>query len=779
MNRTDAGGGRSKRERDFSLNVGRAAGLLYEALLKEYKAPRSSEELKSISVLCARLSFCLYAEAAGLFGKAGGFRVYLRQHGASSLRRDLLRLFEALDTPPEKRDLRSEEALSGFPYVGSGLFGGKSIEIPDLSEELRCLLLEEADPRSGWSEMSPTVFGAMLESTLNPLTRRCGGMHYTSAENIHKVIDPLFLDDLKAELEDIRGGGAAASRRRRLMAFREKLSGLVLFDPACGGGNFLTEAYICLRRLENEALALLCGERASLAFEERCPVRVSAGQLYGIEIDAFAAAAAKTALWTAENQMLRETEAMLKIHREPLPPKAEAHIVEGNALRLDWEKVVPKNRLSFIIGNPPFVGYSLQSREQKADMLRVYADEGGRPYRAAGKIDYAAAWFFKAAQLMSGSGARSAFVATNSIAQGEQAAQVWRPLYERFGVHIDFAYQTFRWNSESAQGAQVHCVIIGFSCAQSDKPRKLFAGESFRSAENINFYLLSGSCVFIESRREPICRAPAMSHGGKPVEGGFLILTEAEKEALLKAEPQAAPYIRPFMMGKDFIERRPRYCLWLVGVDPEALKSCRQVRERIEKVREYRLRSSKAATRRKAEAPMLFDEITECASGYVAMPKVSSGLRRYIPVGCAPQAVIPGDSLFVIPGAGLYELGVLSSSMHMAWTRAFCGRLKSDYSYSNSVVYNNFPWPEPTEEQRSRIERTAQAILEARALYPRRSFAELYDDAAMPEELRRAHRADDEAVAQAYGLDSAEAEEDSLCLAHLMELYQRLASAAG
>lgn len=779
MNRTDAGGGRSKRERDFSLNGGRAAGLLYEALLKEYKAPLSPEALKSVSVLCARLVFCLYAEAAGLFGKAADLRAYLRRHGARSLRLDLLRLFEALDTPPEERGLCQEEALPAFPYVGSGLFGGKSVDIPELSEELRRLLLEETDPGNGWSEISPTVFGAVFESTLNPLARRCGGMHYTSAENIHKVIDPLFLDDLKAELEDIRSESAAAARRRRLQAFQEKLSGLVFFDPACGGGNFLTETYICLRRLENEVLALLCGERTGLAFEGRSPVRVNAGQLYGIEIDAFAAAAAKTALWMAENRMLRETEEIVKIHPEPPPLKAGAHITEGNALRLDWESVVPKDRLSFIIGNPPFVGYSLQSREQKADMLRVYADERGRPYRAAGKIDYAAAWFFKAAQLMSGNGARSAFVATNSIAQGEQAAQVWKPLYERFGVHIDFAYQTFRWNSESAQEAQVHCVIIGFSCAESDKPRKLFAGESFRSAENINFYLLSGSSVFIESRKEPICGAPAMSHGGKPVEGGFLILTEAEKEALLKEEPQAASFIRPFMMGKDFIERKPRYCLWLVGADPEALNGCRQVRERIERVREYRLRSPKAATRRKADAPMLFDELTEQASDYIAMPKVSSGLRRYIPVGCAPQAVIPGDSLFVIPGAGLYELGVLSSSMHMAWTRAFCGRLKSDYSYSNSLVYNNFPWPEPTEEQRSRIERTAQAILEARALYPRRSFAELYDDAAMPEELRRAHRADDEAVAEAYGLAAGEAEEDALCLTHLMELYQRLASAAG
>ncbi|MBQ7502673.1 class I SAM-dependent DNA methyltransferase [bacterium] len=773
MNNADTGSGSLRRDMDISVKAGRTVGLLYEALLKRCKKKNDSETFRGLNVLCARLFFCLYADAAGLFGRPLRLRGYLRRCETGSLRGVLAHLFEILDTPPEKRAACLDETLAALPYVSSGLFSDKNIEIPDFDGELCGLLLVRAVSEVDWPELNPAVFSALFEATLNPAARRSDGIHYTSAENIHRVIDPLFLDDLKAELETAKTEKDPIRRIGRLRAFQSKLSGLVFFDPACGGGNFLTETYICLRRLENEALRLICGETTGLDSGVLNPVRVSVGQFYGIELDSLAAAVAKSALWLAERLMFRETEETVRFHPDLTPPKTCANIAAGSALRLDWEKVVPKDKLSYIIGNPPFVGYYLQSREQKADMLSVYADENGRPYSKAGKIDYAAAWYFKAAQLMSGSGVRAAFVSTNSITQGEQTAAVWKPLYERFKVRIDFACQTFKWSGESAQGAQVHCVIIGFSCAENQKLKRLFADGRSYAAENINFYLLDGDNIFIESRKAPICCVSAMSHGGKPVEGGFLILTEAEKDGLLKDEPQAAVFIRPFMMGKDFIDRKSRYCLWLHGVEAEALDNCPLVRERTERVREYRRRSPKAATRRKAETPMLFDEISECASGYIAMPKVSSGLRRYIPVDCLPPEVIPGDSLFFIPGVGMYELGILSSSMHMAWTRAFCGRLKSDYNYSNSVVYNNFPWPDPTEAQKAAVEEAARAILAARALYPQSSFAELYDDQIMPNELRRAHQLNDKAVMAAYGLSAGEAEE-SVCLAHLMGRYQKL-----
>lgn len=772
----DTGDSHIQKEMEISLQAGDLVGAIYDAVLKQYKNPDDPETLRSLNKLCVRLVFCLYAEDAGIFGGHGKFHHYLKgvaDKDVRDVRRALIDLFKVLDTKPEDRDPYMDEELASFPYVNGGLFADENIIIPRLDANIVDLILQKASEEFDWSAISPTIFGAVFESTLNPETRRSGGMHYTSIENIHKVIDPLFLDDLKEELAAINEITVDRTKDKKLRDFQKKLSQLIFFDPACGSGNFLTETYISLRRIENEVLNIL--QRGQIVFgtEGWNPIQVSISQFYGIEINDFAVTVAKTALWIAESQMMKETEDVVHMSLDFLPLKTYANITEGNALRVDWETVVPKYKLSYIMGNPPFVGYSLQSKTQKEDILSVYVDEKGKPYKTAGKIDYVSGWYFKAAEMMKGTAIRSAFVSTNSITQGEQVAGVWKPLYDRFGIHIDFAHRTFRWDSEASLKAHVHCVIVGFSIAPNRKLRQLYTAERVQYVDNINAYLVNAETVFIEARNHPISDVPVLQNGGKPTEGGFLILTEEEKEELVKNEPQAEAFIRPYMMGKDFIMRKPRYCLWMVHANPAILNKCPLVKKRIEQVREYRLASPKAATKKKAETPMLFDEVRECATDYVAIPKVSSENRRYIPMEYLSPEIIPGDKLFMMQGASLYSLGVLTSNVHMAWMRAVCGRLKSDYSYSNTIVYNNFPWPTPTGEQKAKIEQTAQAILDARALYPDSSLADLYDELTMPPELRKAHQNNDRAVMQAYGFSVKNMTESS-CVAALMKLYQEL-----
>lgn len=772
----DTGDSHIQKEMEISLQAGDLVGAIYDAVLKQYKNPDDPETLRSLNKLCVRLVFCLYAEDAGIFGGHGKFHHYLKgvaDKDIRDVRRALIDLFKVLDTKPEDRDPYMDEELASFPYVNGGLFADENIIIPRLDANIVDLILQKASEEFDWSAISPTIFGAVFESTLNPETRRSGGMHYTSIENIHKVIDPLFLDDLKEELAAINEITVDRTKDKKLRDFQKKLSQLIFFDPACGSGNFLTETYISLRRIENEVLNIL--QRGQIVFgtEGWNPIQVSISQFYGIEINDFAVTVAKTALWIAESQMMKETEDVVHMSLDFLPLKTYANITEGNALRVDWETVVPKYKLSYIMGNPPFVGYSLQSKTQKEDILSVYVDEKGKPYKTAGKIDYVSGWYFKAAEMMKGTAIRSAFVSTNSITQGEQVAGVWKPLYDRFGIHIDFAHRTFRWDSEASLKAHVHCVIVGFSIAPNRKLRQLYTAERVQYVDNINAYLVNAETVFIEARNHPISDVPVLQNGGKPTEGGFLILTKEEKEELLKNEPQAEAFIRPYMMGKDFIMRKPRYCLWMVHANPAILNKCPLVKKRIEQVREYRLASPKAATKKKAETPMLFDEVRECATDYVAIPKVSSENRRYIPMEYLSPEIIPGDKLFMMQGASLYSLGVLTSNVHMAWMRAVCGRLKSDYSYSNTIVYNNFPWPTPTGEQKAKIEQTAQAILDARALYPDSSLADLYDELTMPPELRKAHQNNDRAVMQAYGFSVKNMTESS-CVAALMKLYQEL-----
>lgn len=767
----DSGSEHIEKEMQVSIAAGEIVGRLYDALLAQYKDAASEHSLKSLNMLCVRLVFCFYAEDAGIFGRRSMFHDYLEQYSAKDMRRALIELFKVLDTKAEERDPYLEEDLAAFPYVNGGLFENENIEIPQFTEEIRQLILTNASEDFDWSEISPTIFGAVFESTLNPETRRSGGMHYTSIENIHKVIDPLFLDALQDEFAQIKELKQAATVEKRLRAFQSKLADLVFLDPACGSGNFLTETYISLRRLENRVLKELLGAQIVLGALEN-PIQVSISQFYGIEINDFAVTVAKTALWIAESQMMKETEDIVNMNLDFLPLKTNAYITEANALRIDWESVVPKARLNYIMGNPPFVGYSLQSKEQKADMLAIYVDEKGKPYKTAGKIDYVAGWYFKAAQLMHNTAIRTAFVSTNSITQGEQVASVWKPLYERFSVHIDFAHRTFRWDSEASLKAHVHCVIVGFSEAANAAARIIYDEGSVQKAENINAYLVEAPDIFIESNKLPLCDVPTMTTGNRPADGGHLIIEAAEYDEFVKKEPAALKYIKKLTGAAEFINNKKRYCLWLVGVSPAELRKMPEVMKRVELCRNDRLNATDAGRRKLADTPMLFRE-TKNPKSYIIVPATSSESRRYIPIGFLDDNTIPTNAAVIIPEADLFNFGILTSNVHMAWMRAVAGRLKSDYRYSKDIVYNNFPWPTPTPAQKERIEKTAQAILDARALYPESSLADLYDELTMPVELRKAHRANDKAVMEAYGF-WGRLNSEAACVAELMKLYKAL-----
>ncbi|MDE6424872.1 MAG: methylase [Ruminococcus sp.] len=766
----DTGNDSIKREMEISLKAGELVGKLYDLILKQYKNPDSPETLKSLNMLCVRLVFCLYAEDSGIFGKHKMFGNYLRKFPVDEVREKLIKLFQVLDTPISDRDPYMNDDLSAFPYVNGGLFADENIEIPRFTDEIVELLVNGASKVFNWADISPTIFGAVFESTLNPDTRRSGGMHYTSIENIHKVIDLFFLDDLRAELANILEIKVNKTRLSKLEDFRNRLASLTFLDPACGSGNFLTETYISLRRLENKALrAIYDGQKM---FNLDGLIKVGIHQFYGIEINDFAVTVAKTALWIAESQMMRETEEIIEHDLDFLPLKSYANITEANALRIDWADVVPKEKLSYIMGNPPFVGYSLQSKEQKADILSIYVDEKGKPYKTAGKIDYVSGWYFKASSLMHSTAIQTAFVSTNSITQGEQVSSVWKPLCERFGVSIDFAYRTFRWDSEASLKAHVHCVIVGFSTMNNNSLKKLYNSDNFQLVKNISPYLISMDNVFIESRKKPICNVSEMVKGSIPVDDGNFFLTAEEKSIFLKAEPQVQKYIKKFYGAREFLHNEERWCLWLLNATPNDLKSMPKVMERVKNIKNFRLKSTKLATQKFADYPTRFMEIRQPTTEYIIIPSHSSENRRYIPIGFENADVICGNANFLVPNATLYEFGILASNVHMAWTRTVCGRLEMRYRYSNTVVYNNFPFPNPTPEQHTRIERTAMAILDARNLYPTCTLADLYDELTMPLELRKSHQQNDLAVMTAYGFSKTITESE--CVAELMKLYQKL-----
>ena len=805
------------KEMRVSMKAGEIVGKVYDALLEQYD-DTSAEALRWLNILCVRIVFCLYAEDAGVF-RHDQFHDFLNGYNAEDLSDALLKLFKVLNTPLEKRSKYLKDDLKAFPYTNGGLFE-EEIEIPQFTEELKQTLLQNASLDFDWSEISPTIFGAVFESTLNPETRRNGGMHYTSIENIHKVIDPLFLNDLRSELDEILEEKVEKTRLRHLDEYQDKLASLTFLDPACGSGNFLTETYLSLRRLENEIFRekyhgqMMMGEFLN-------PIKVSINQFYGIEINDFAVTVATTALWISEAQMLAETERIIQHDIDFLPLKSYANIKEGNALRLPWDEwesekkvptifakqtvaytdlskiaptmaseplyynnleihtesvqVLPKKkpttyhvRFDYVMGNPPFVGARLMSESQKNDVLSVFGN-----MKNVGNLDYVSCWYKKAAALLQGTNTHAALVSTNSITQGEQVAILWKAL-AKMGIRIDFAYRTFRWDSEAEIKAHVHCVIVGFSCSESVKEKTIYLNDSQSiAASNINGYLIDSPDVFVESRKVPLSQVPEMLFGSMPNDGGNFILSEEEVAVMKSKYPESEKFIKKFLGAEEFINNKKRYCLWLVNASPAEMRKIPPIMERVANVQKLRSESKRAATQKLAATPTLFGEIRQPVSGtYLLVPSTSSEKRRYVPFGFLDCNVISSNANLIVPNASLYHFGILTSNVHMAWMRVVCGRLKSDYRYSASIVYNNFPWPTPTEAQKAKIEQTAQAILDARNKFPDCSLADLYDEAAMPPDLRKAHQENDRTVMAAYGFNIKMSESE--CVAELFKMYQKM-----
>ena len=758
-----------RQEEALSVEAGERISKVYDLLLEKYIDPKSPETLRSLNLLCVRIVFCLYADDAGLFGKRNFFFRHFEPliKSPDLFRLELIRFFRVLDTPQEQRD-RYERKFYPLPYVNGGLFADDSVEVPEFSPEVIHALMIDASEGFDWSGISPTIFGAVFESTLNPETRRTGGMHYTSVENIHRVIDPLFLDRLRDEFDNLKAIAEPRRRRRELLAFQERIAAMTFFDPACGSGNFLTETYLSLRRLENEVVRAAAVDTQDMPAlgEAFTPIRVSIDRFYGIEINDFAVVVARTAMWIAETGMKRETASIVHHDLDFFPLRSEAHIAEDNALRLDWRTVCPTP--DYIIGNPPFVGARLMNKEQKDDLLSVF----GEGWKNVGNLDYVSGWYKKAADMMKNTPIRAALVSTNSVTQGENVPALFQPLFAD-GMHFDFAYRTFRWDSEMAEKAHVHCVIIGFSMTPNDAPPRIYIGKGdFIEVKHINAYLMDADDVFVESRTKPLCGVPAMGSGNLPIDDGNYLFEEVERDAFIKLEPQAAKYFRPWYGAREFIHNKPRYCLWLGDCSPAELRRMPHTYKRVEAVRQYRLASKRPATRKLADMPTQFHFKNMPDSNYLLVPSVSSERREYVPIGFMSPEAISSNLVLIVPSAGLYHFGILTSSVHNAWMRAVCGRLEMRYRYSKDIVYNNFPWPTATEADRAKIEATAEAILDARAKYPDSSLADLYDATAMPPDLRRAHSRNDAAVLRLYGLP-ADAPEPTI-VAHLMNLYKEL-----
>lgn len=789
---TDPLNSRLEKEKEVSIQAGELVGRIYSGLLNQYLEPDAPETRHALNVLCVRLVFCLYCEDAGLFPKDAFYR-YLQGVAPADVRPRLKQLFRALDTPVEDRD-PYDTALREFPYVNGGLFAG-DFEIPNFSPELLGLLLDEVSRAVDWSQISPTIFGGIFESTLNPETRRAGGMHYTDPANIHKVIDPLFLDDLKAELRAIDDTEGLTPRQRtnRYRAFHERLCSLRFLDPASGSGNFLTETYLQLRHLEDAVLSRLnAGQTAfSLAEAGASIARVSLNQFYGIEINDFAVKVSEAALWISRLKANGETGMLLALGDDDFPLRESAHIVQANALTLDWNTVLPADRCSYVLGNPPFIGYSRLDESQKADRLAIFGKVGG-------VLDYVACWYRKVVDYMRGNrGIQAAFVSTNSIVQGQQVAPLWRGLFEE-GVVLNFAHRTFIWANEAINQAHVYCVIIGFSYTERKvkyvwdyavKADVGTAGETTLSGDaaaqrtrrggvgvrrvvsRLNGYLADAPDVFIDKRTKPLSSMPSMTYGFKPADGGFLLLSSEERDDFLASEPEAEKWIRPFVSAKEFISGKQRYCLWLPEIAPTQIAALPKVRARVQGCRQWRLEQVQTGDAYKlADRPHLLRPTSKFQEGtYIVIPLHTGERRKYVPLGFLDSYTIPGNSVSIVPGANLYMFGILTSQTHNAWMRVVAGRLEMRYRYSSDIVYNNFVWPDAAPAERERIEQSAQGILEARSLYPDASLATLYDPDLMPVELRAAHRENDRAVEVAYGLPTDSDEAD--IVSHLFALY--------
>lgn len=755
-------------EQELSIKAGALIGKLYDGLIKQYKDPKADNTLKSLNKLCVRLVFCLYAEDAGLFDRHDChiFGNYIKNTETKNIRRALIDLFEVLNQKEDERDPYLDEELAKFPYVNGNLFkvvDPHTEEIPNFTDELKELLVTECSESFDWANISPTIFGAVFESTLNPETRRSGGMHYTSIQNIHKVIDPLFLDELKAEFEEIKQYKTDKKITQECDAFQNKLATLKFLDPACGSGNFLTETYICLRKLENEVILFRSKGMSSLSLEELNPVKVSIHQFYGIEINDFACAVATTALWIAESQMLHETEEIIHRDIDFLPLKSNSNIIEGNALRMDWNEVIPASELNYIMGNPPFIGARLMNSEQKEEV-----DELFNGLKGNGNLDYVSCWYKKSSHFIKNTNIECALVSTNSICQGMQTSLLWKSLIEE-GIKINFAHTTFVWDSEASIKAHVHCVIVGYGY-QEREIKTIYSSKQPRTVTNINPYLIEAETCFIEDRKKPICKVPPMVFGSMPNDGGNLFLSEEEKIDLIKKDTANKDFIRPFLGAEEFINNKKRYCLWLLDQDPSKSP---EIMARIKKVRDLRLSSKRAATQKLAKTPALFGEIRQPDTDYLIFPRHSSENRQYIPIGFISPYVIAGDSCTIVPNATLYHFGILTSSVHMAWMRAVAGRLEMRYRYSGSVVYNNFIWADATDEQKEKISKTANNILTIRDKYLQKgkSFADMYGEnlELLYTDLLDAHQANDKAVLALYGFKPDATEEE--IVARLMQMY--------
>lgn len=758
-----------KKATEVSIKAGELVGVLYDALLKQYKDPEDEDTLKDLNILCVRLVFCFYAEDAGLFGRHNMFHDYMKlfKDNPSSFRDSLIKLFKVLDQNEDERDPYQSDELLEFPYVNGGLFEKENIVIPRMNEEIIDIILNKAAANFDWSKISPTIFGGVFESTLNPDTRRSGGMHYTSIENIHKLIDPLFMNRIREEFNEILSCKVVSTKRRKLEDLQNKIASLKFLDPAAGSGNFLTETYISLRRLENEILKELYGIQIVMGVTHT-PIKVSISQFYGIEINDFAVSVARTALWIAESQMLKETESIVNQSLNFLPLKSYPNIVEGNALKMDWEEVVPKNDLNFIMGNPPFLGARMMNSQQKDDMKVVFGKLKG-----LGNLDYVSAWYKKACDYIINTEIECAFVSTNSISQGEQVAILWEPLFEEYKININFAHQTFIWDNEATIKAHVHCVIISFSQVERKEKYIFSIGNMVKKADNINTYLVEGPNNFIKSRRTPLSDVNKMNYGSFALDDGAFTISEEEYYQILEKEPKLNSILKPFIGAKEFINKIKRYCIWLSYKDISLVKQSKILQEKIRHVQTWRSQSTRKNTLEAAKTPMIFAEIRQPKTDYLAVPVVSSENRKYIPIGYLSSEIIASNQLLVVAEAEIYHFSVMSSNVHNAWMRAVAGRLKSDYRYSASIVYNNFPWPELGEKQKERLKSTAEMILKAREIYSDWSYADLYNELTMPPELRKAHQENDKAVMEAYGFDWKNMSE-SECVGELMKLYQEL-----
>ena len=717
-----------------------------------------------LEVYLVRLLFCMFADDTGIFPQDSLFH-YIEDSkpDGSDLSSRIGQLFKVLNMPEETRDKRTllSDELRQFRYINGGLFKDL-LPMAEFDAQMRQTLIDCIN--FDWNKISPAIFGAMFQGVMDKTQRRELGAHYTSEENILKLINPLFMDELWAEFDRVKTDPATLER------FHDRISRLKFLDPACGCGNFLIITYRELRLLELEILKMRSKRQKMLDISPL--MKVSVEQFYGIEYEDFPCQIATVGLWLIDHQMNVRVSEQFGNYYARLPLTQTATIIHGNALRIDWESIVPKEELSYILGNPPFLGYSNQNEEQKKDILSVYIDASGKPLKTAGKIDYVSAWYYNAAKYLTGTKIRAAFVSTNSISQGDQVAAVWKPLFEIFGIHIDFAYRTFKWSNEAKGNAAVHCVIVGFSTTRRGE-RIIYGGDETTKAKNINPYLIDAPDVFIESRKTPFCSVPEMITGNRPADGGHLIIEDVDLAAFIAADRQSEKHIRRFMGSVEFINNKKRWCLWLVGVPASELRQMPEVMKRIAACKKARENAPDAGRRKLAETPSLFREQKTSDKEFIVIPAVSSEKRKYIPIGFLPPSVIVSNLVTFIPNVTLYHFGILTSSVHMAWTRVVCGRLKSDYRYSKDIVYNNFPWPDATDEQKAVVEKLAQAVLDARANEPNGSLADLYDPLTMPPGLLTAHKELDRAVMKLYGF-AKDAPEPAI-VAALMERYQELA----